>query len=325
MKTILEDIKSGSYHSSYLLFGEEAYLVNQYTGKLIDAVSSREDSMNFRIYEGSGIDENELIDLAETMPFFADHRLIVVENSGFFKSAPEKLPDYLSSVPESTIFLFQEREVDKRGKMYKAVAKHGHAAEMKKQKTSDLSKWILGKLHREKKQITREALDLFLEKCGNDMYTLSNELDKLVAYCGAENGITERMVEEITCTQLEDRIFQMVDALLRKDRTRVFRCYDDLAARKEPVGRIIYNIGSQYLSLLKTKQLRLDGYDSDKIAQLLEISPKAAYAKSRTVSTLKLSDLKSGMEKCVELEEAFKTGKMNDRMALESLLMELSA
>ena len=325
MKTIREDIKSAHFHSSYLIFGDEPYLVNQYTDMLVDAISSKDDTMNFRRYEGSGINENELVDLAETMPFFAGHRLILLVNSGFFKSAPEKLPEYLSSVPETTVFIFQEKDVDKRGKMYKAVAKNGHAAEMKKQNDSDLSKWVLGRLKREKKKITPDALDLFFEKCGNDMYKISLELEKLVCYCGSGEGITADMVELVTSPTLENRIFQMVDALLKKDRKRAFQYYEDLVALKEPVGRMIYKIGNQYSSLLKTKEMRLNGYDTEKIASLLEISPKAAYAKSKSVSFLNLKDLREGMKKCVEAEEAFKSGRMGDHLALESLMIQLSA
>ena len=84
MKSLNEDIKTGNFKGAYLLFGEEAYLKKQYKERLRKAILPEGDQMNYAYYEGRGINPAELIDLAETMPFFAERRLIVVENSGFF-------------------------------------------------------------------------------------------------------------------------------------------------------------------------------------------------------------------------------------------------
>lgn len=85
MKTLNEDIKTGNFKPVYLLYGEEAYLKKQYRDRITKAIFPDGDTVNYAYYEGKGINPGELIDLAETMPFFADRRLIVIENSGFFK------------------------------------------------------------------------------------------------------------------------------------------------------------------------------------------------------------------------------------------------
>ena len=120
MKNLNEDIKTGHFQRVYLLYGEEAYLKKQYKTRLTKAIIPEGDTMNYSYYEGKNSSVPEIIDLAETMPFFADHRLIVVENSGFFKTASPELADYIKTMPETVIFLFVETEVDKRGKLYKA-------------------------------------------------------------------------------------------------------------------------------------------------------------------------------------------------------------
>ena len=73
----------------YLLFGEEGYLKRQYRDRLTRAMLPEGDTMNYACYEGKGIEIREVIDLAETMPFFAERRLIVFENSGFSKAAEQ--------------------------------------------------------------------------------------------------------------------------------------------------------------------------------------------------------------------------------------------
>ena len=97
VKNLQEDIKTGKFKNAYLLFGEEAYLKIQYKEKLIHALNPDDDTMNFTKYEGKGIEVREMIDLCETMPFFADHRVVLVENSGFFKNKCDELADYMKT------------------------------------------------------------------------------------------------------------------------------------------------------------------------------------------------------------------------------------
>ena len=144
MKSLNEDIKTGVFKQIYLLYGEEAYLKKQYKQKLTRAMISEVDTVNYTYYEGQGIHVAEVIDLAETMPFFAERRLIVIENSGFFKNAAPELADYLKNLPETAYFLFVESEVDKRGKMYKAVKEKGRIVELSRQDEKTLLYWIAG-------------------------------------------------------------------------------------------------------------------------------------------------------------------------------------
>ena len=112
MKSLNEDIKTGNFKPVYLLYGEEAYLKKQYRDRITKAIFPDGDTVNYAYYEGKGINPGELIDLAETMPFFAKRRLIVVENSGFFKNATPDLADYIKTMPDTACFLFVENEAD---------------------------------------------------------------------------------------------------------------------------------------------------------------------------------------------------------------------
>ena len=134
MKTIDNDIKTGQFKQIYLLYGEEQYLIRQYRDKLKKAMVAEGDTMNFSSFEGNDINQKEIIDLAETLPFFADRRMILIEDSGLFKKSAEELADYMASVPETTCFVFVEKEIDKKTKMYKAVNKIGSVVEFKRQR-----------------------------------------------------------------------------------------------------------------------------------------------------------------------------------------------
>ena len=109
----------------YLFYGEEEYLKQQYKQKMKEVLLPEGDTMNLTVYEGKSADPQEIMAQAETMPFFADYRLILVENSGFFKSGGGDLAEYVSRIPQETVLVFIEKEVDKRSRLYKAVKSGG--------------------------------------------------------------------------------------------------------------------------------------------------------------------------------------------------------
>ena len=81
MLKLKEDLKNGIYRRAYLLYGDEPYLQNMYKNRLLNAVADPDDTMNLSKFQGKGINPKEIIDLAETLPFFAEHRVILIENS----------------------------------------------------------------------------------------------------------------------------------------------------------------------------------------------------------------------------------------------------
>lgn len=72
--------------------------------------------------------------------------MILIENSGFFKGSCEELAEYMPQVPDTTLFLFVEEEVDKRSKLYKAVKNAGKIVEFTTQTEELLTRWILTRL-----------------------------------------------------------------------------------------------------------------------------------------------------------------------------------
>ena len=142
MQSIIGDINSGQLKNVYLLYGPEAYLRKQYRDKLRAASQNPEDTMNYHYFEGKDVNFGQVIDLAQTLPFFADIRLIVIENSNLFKQASDQMADYIKEVPDTTRFLFVEEEVDKRGRLYKAIKDVGRVVEFQSQDDNTLKKWL---------------------------------------------------------------------------------------------------------------------------------------------------------------------------------------
>lgn len=322
MKTIDEDIKSGKFKRVYLLYGEEDYLKQQYKRKLKAALVPPDDTMNFAFFEGKGIPPQELTALADTMPFFAEHRLILVENSGFFKNKCEELAVYLPEMPESACFVFAESEVDRRGKLYKAAAKIGRTVEFKTQKEDVLTKWILGRLKKEKKNITKPVLQLFLTKTGTDMGNIDRELEKLLCYTLEKPVIEAADVEAVCTRQAENQIFEMVNAIGRREQKRALSLYYDLLSLKEPPMRILYLISRQFRILLELKSMRGKNLDNSAMASKAGIPPFTVKRSLQQAETFTLPQLRQALEDGVELETDIKTGRISDQLAVELLIVK---
>ena len=295
MQTLNQDIRCGEFKQIYLLYGEEAFLKNSYKNRLKEAIIG-DDTMNFARFEGKGLDVDELIRLADTMPFFAEHRLILIEDSGFFKTASDALVQYLPSMPDTTILLFVETEVDKRNRLYKKVKDMGYAAELNRQDSAQLARWAGGILAREQKKITNHTMDLFLSMTGDDMENIRMELEKVISYTLGRDVITDEDVMTVCTVQVTNRIFDMVAAIVNRQTRKAMDLYEDLLT------------------------LKAKGMDKGTIASKLKMQPFVVGKTMPQARQFSREQILSYVNSCVETEEAVKSGRLQDRLAVELLI-----
>lgn len=325
LKSIQEDIKTGNFKQAYLLYGEEAYLKQQYKQNLVKALNPDGDTMNFSIYEGKGVDVKALIDLCETMPFFADRRVVLLEDTGFFKNKCEELAEYMKELPEYMCMIFVETEVDKRSRMYKAVKACGRIAEFTKQDEKTLMRWAAGILGKEGKKIRQKDMELLLTKTGTDMGNLRMELEKLITYTYDSDIVTEQDIEEICTTQTTNKIFDMVRAVTEKNQKRALDLYYDLLTLKEPPMRILFLLAKQYRQLLLTKKLSEEGLSQQEISAKLGVPSFVVRNIASCARAYRTSELEQAVEDFVDAEEAVKTGRLGDVMSVELLIVKYSS
>ena len=323
MKNINNHIKENNFSKAYLLFGDEDYLKSTYKKRLINAISG-DDTMNLSYYEGKDIDVQDVVDTSNTLPFFADKRLIVIENSGFLKNSSESIASAIKNAPESTCFIFVENEVDKRNKTYKALIENGYVCEMKKQTEDTLMTWAAKMFKDAGKKITRDNMAYFLAKTGNDMNNIKNEADKIIAYTGAADEITMEDIDLICTVQTEEHVFAMIDSISEKNKDKVMRLYSDLVALKEPPMKILALLGRQFATLMAVKEMAQEGHPAQVVAEKLGIR---SYYIGKYISQSKsftLKQLRQAVEDCVEADYSIKSGLMTDTYAVELVIMKYS-
>ncbi|MGN0158346.1 MAG: DNA polymerase III subunit delta [Brotaphodocola sp.] len=319
MQVLNQDIKEHSFKQIYLLYGEETFLKNSYKNRLKEAIIG-DDTMNFSYFEGKGLNLDEMIRLSDTMPFFAKRRLILIEDSGFFKNACEPLIKYLPSMPDTTCLIFVESEVDKRSKLFKKVKEMGHAAELARQDASSLGKWAGTLLAREGKKITGRTMELFLGMTGDDMEHIRMELEKLISYTAGRDVITDDDVKAICTMQVTNKIFEMVAAIVNRQTKKAMDLYEDLLTLKEPPMRILFLIARQFNQILQVKELMEKGMDRGTIASRLKIQPFVVGKAIQQAKQFTGEQILSYVNLCVEMEESVKSGRLQDRLAVELLI-----
>ena len=179
----------------------------------------------------------------------------------------------------------------------------GRAVELGRQDEKTLLYWIAGHLKREGRQITERSARHLVEQVGTDMENLSREMEKLIAYTMGRTEITGQDIDDICTVQITNQIFDMVEAVARKEQKKALEYYYDLLALKEPPMRILYLLSRQFRLLLEVKELMKTGADKAKIASVAKLHPFVAGKYMQQCRNFTTRELREAMEEAAELEE----------------------
>lgn len=327
MRSIDNEIESGNFKRIYLLFGKEHYLLVEAREKLLKALGvTDENDMNFSRLDEKSFSVASLISDSDTLPFFADRRVILVSNSGYFKGNKkdkDRLVKYIPDIPDTTVIVFIEEEVDKRDKLYKAVSKNGTAEEYKLPSDRELRSWIGGKLTTYGMSMRQDAWDEFYMRTGSSMDLMNEEFEKLSAYCLEKKLIEKKDVEAVCVNASETIVFALTDAIASRNAARVFQVYQDMLRQNEPAPAIFALIERQFMQLYQLKQMDRDHASVDMKKKVTGVKNDWALGKlsgfAKKFTSAELSHL---LECAEEYEESYKRSRMKDTVAVEMLIME---
>ncbi len=164
-------------------------------------------------------------------------------------------------------------------------------------------------------------MELFLSKTGNDMELITQELEKLLCYTMEKEVIEAEDVEAICANQISGKIFDMVDAIGRKEKKKALDLYYDLLMLKEPAMRILFLITRHFQILMQLREMAGGGFDYKSMASKVgvpEFAVRKYTGQARAFDSLRLEEI---MRECVQTEENIKTGQMGDQLAVELLII----
>ena len=164
----------------------------------------------------------------------------------------------------------------------------------------------------------------FLETVDNDMENIRQETEKLICYTEGRDVVTTADVDAICSVHIESKIFEMIQAVASKQQKQAMRLYQDLLTLKEPPMRILFLLARQFNMLLEIKELTMKGYTQSIIAQKTGIRDFIVRKNMSLTRAFTFEELRGAVENCAEMEEAVKTGRMPDQLAVELIIIQYS-
>ncbi|MGL6173610.1 MAG: DNA polymerase III subunit delta [Cellulosilyticaceae bacterium] len=306
----------------YLIHGEEEWikynLIKDIKKQILDETT---ELMNYNVFEGKEGTVSAVIDTCETMPFFADRKLVVVKNSGLFKPGrkdeSEKLAEWIESVPEYVVLVFCESEVDKRGKLYKQIKAKYTTIEAGYPGDEEMVRIFSRKCQ----NISRSLLLYFLQNMPQNITYALNEFEKLLDYT-RDRTITQKDIDEICVFSLEQRVFTLIKEVTNKNTSEALKIYKALIESKEsPIGVLVL-IARQYRVMLQIKYLLKANAPQKQIASEVGVPFFAVKEMAKQTELFSFKQLEEAIKFCLESDIAIKTGQMEAVQCIEMLIIK---
>ncbi|UAC47312.1 DNA polymerase III subunit delta [Bacillus aquiflavi] len=328
---IWKKIKKKQFASLYLVYGTEAFLINETKQLLVHHVLEKEEiEFNFSSYDLEETPIETALEDAETFPFIGDKRLIILQNPFFLTSAKGKVDHHLAKLeaylkepaPYSiVVFLAPYEKLDERRKLTKELKRKAETIEGKKLNERELKEWIHERASLHSILIDEDAVDLLLLLVGTNLFLLTSEIDKLALYA---KHIDIHTVEKLVSRSLEENIFHLVDKIVHRKIDEALRIFYDLLKQNQEPIKILSIISGQFRLIYQVKELARQGYGEKQIAGYLKVHPyrvKLAAGQARFFSN---EELIRKIDLLSQADYEMKTGAMNKVLIIEMFLFKLN-
>ncbi len=313
---------------SVLLFtGEEEHLKQQALMDLRKALlpAGLED-LNETILENP--ESDALIAAAETMPFMADRRLVLVRDLAALegRSEPdERLLNYLPQAPDYAVLLFFcAKKADERKKLFKAVQKLNGIVSFDPLKGSELTSFVTDAFRKLGRECDQHTADYLIFLSGSDTNRLLTEVAKISAYHPDAPAVDPEDVKALAVPSAEANVFQMVDAVVAGQETRAFRLLRDTLRGGEDPIRILALLLRQFRLMQHVKIMQYEKRNASDIPGALGVSPYAARQYIRQTQLWSPSQVRDAVRLCLDTDLAVKSGELPARAeTLEDVMLRL--
>lgn len=249
----------------------------------VGAVAARLDpavaTTNLTRLDGASVDLRELVATCQSLPFLGGLRIVVVQRlqerlKALPRDAVSELARALEAMPPTTelILLEPEQRGDGSGHpLYRLAHKQGEVRSFTLAAQGDVSDWIRGRAAKLEMEIAYDAADELHRRVGDDAIRIQSEIEKLSAYCLEDKRIELKHVRELVAPSLESSIFDLVDAIGRREAAKALRLAQELLLRQgEPAARLLAMVGRQFRLLIMAKDLQLTRTPPAQMASQLE-------------------------------------------------------
>jgi len=333
----------------YILYGQDDFSRNQALEKIkAELGDSQMLAVNTSRLDGQHLTLNELKDNCNATPFLSPYRLVIVD--GLLKRFEPKwgksrvskrtgskarnglgewrdLGSCIEQMPQTTVLvlidLFDSRRKGAANPLLKKLSTLAGKVELfPLLKGRPLAVWVGRQVSEEGGSITPQAVSLLAELVGGNLWTMNNEILKLILYTRGRT-IAEEDVRQLVSYAQEANIFVLVDAVVERRVQKAQLALHRLYQEGDSPTHILAMITRQFRLIAQARELSL-GFSRRQIQDKLGLKD---YALDKTLRQARLYDLehiRRAYDELLETDMAIKTGKYNDQLALEILVSELS-
>lgn len=310
----------------YLLYGTENYLIKKEIDKILNANSI--EKINVSEYNLEIDNFKDIIEDANTISLFADKKAIIVNNSYLFtgksiknENDPELFLDYFKNVNPYSIIIFivDSEKLDERKKIVKEIKKIGTVKDFnQKNDLTDILKNMF-----EGYNISIQDIRFMIDRCGNNLDILSQEVNKIKIYKDEDKNITKEDIINVTSKNIDIDIFGFVDTIVNKNKNKALEIYKEMLINGEEPIKILVILANQFRIIYQAKELYKQGYSGNDIATMIGIHPyriKLALKKAINYNSDTLLDY---LEKLADLDYDIKIGNIESSLGLEMFILSI--
>ena len=312
---------------NYVIYGEEQYLVKKQMQAIIHREINDDTDMDSTTYDALHTSIEQILEDAETIPFFADKKVIIVNHANFLSALNDteidldRLLAYLENPLASTILILTGSfaKMDTRKKIVKKISTLCEVRVCSRLDKDSFVPYVREELKKRHVAIQPKAFTLLCERLPYDIGTIQNELDKLALY---NQTVDEAVIIQLITRSLEEDVFALVSAVVDKNMKKVFQVWQDLQVlNKDPIY-LIALITSQFHLLYQVKvQLLKHQTNQAEIAKILSVHPYRVKLAIPTCQRLAIDDILAVLHQLADLDQNIKAGRIDKKIGFEMFLL----
>ena len=323
------------------LYGPDTYRSQQKLNKIAGNYKKiRKTGLNFSTIDFKESDFDNFKQIIESCSIFKEKKLIVFKN--LFSSDEntiQRLSDYLEKSNlafsrEEIIIIYEKDCLHPEFKgikktLFEKLIKRAKFQEFKLLEGPELKNWIKKEFSDKNIQINSEALEKIIFYVGNDLWRMSNEIQKLILFKnGKEKIIGEKDIDLLVRPRIDANIFKTIDAVANKNKKLALQLINEHIENGETGGYILSMILWQIRNLVKVKTLsqslnKIQIQRKDRMAKKLKLHPYVVEKTLKESLKFTMEELKKIYQKILEVDYKMKTGKIKPKTAINLFIAEI--
>ena len=309
----------------YLFEGEEVYFREKGEG-LLKSRFLQEPTLDYISFDGGTLKGDKLkslVDAVNCFPFLSDRRIVKVTE--FYPTEKEfdfYLKDTFENPPKDSILLIVNGGKGKTGAAALAKKPNVTYVDCARSDEETIKKWIFLTCKKEGVYADGITCGKLASYCVFDMSRISRETEKLLTYCKATQTerLTDELIDGLVYPDSEYKIYELANALARKNYSAYMRVVKDLSTRGFNETSLLSSLASYFKGLYETSLCR--GGDKE-VAAALGIKEYAARKNREQAAKFGKGELLALYDAVYGAISAIKCGELAPASAFKAVTAKL--